>query len=427
LKLIVTVIDGMGDIPEEELGGKTPLELAETPNMNLLSREGSTGLMYAVRKGMAPESDVAVISILGYDPFKYHTGRGPLEALGSGIRIEEGNLALRCNFATLGPDNQILDRRAGREITPEEASQLSQAVNEQVRLEGYPANFELKGTIEYRCVLVIRSKAAPFSSEISNTDPHYARVQSLGVAVSSASSTLQECIPLESGEAARNAALVVNEFTRKSHKVLDQHPVNLERVRKGKPKANLILTRDAGSTLPKLPSMDGKFHARFACLADMPVERGIATVAGMSLIDLPPPSGDIAGDYRIRAETVLEKIESYDCIYVHIKGPDIPSHDGDAHRKVRNIARIDRSFLGNLVPKIDLDRYLICVTADHATSWKQKEHTDDPVPLVVAGRGVPRDNMEKFCERTCRTGSLGVLSRGTQLMPMLMRYFSQSR
>jgi len=426
LNLIATVIDGMGDTPSEGLGGRTPLEAAETPNMDRLAREGKTGLMYSVRKGIAPESDVAVISILGYDPFKYHTGRGPLEALGAGIRIEDGDLALRCNLATLGPNKRILDRRAGRNVSLEEATQLSQAVNEKVKLKEYPVDFELRSTVGYRCVLVMRSKAKPLSGMISNTDPHYARVGGLGVSVSGVKAILQECTPLERIKAARISARVVNEFVRKSHLVLEHHPVNQERVKLGKPKANLVLTRDAGSALPKLPRLEERFKARFACFADMPVERGIAQMAGMSLIDLPPPSGDIERDYKIRAEKVLEKIGSYDYVYVHIKGPDIPSHDGDAQGKIKAIAEADKGFFGNLLPKINLEKHLICVTSDHATPWHTKEHSDDPVPLVIAGDKLSGDGISKFCERGCRKGSLGILTRGTKLMPMLIRYLKRA-
>ncbi|MEM3134745.1 MAG: 2,3-bisphosphoglycerate-independent phosphoglycerate mutase, partial [Candidatus Bathyarchaeia archaeon] len=355
MKLIYVVIDGMGDLPIEELSGKTPLEYAETPNMDFLASIGRLGLMYTVGRGIAPESDVAVISILGYDPYKYHVGRGPLEAYGSGLNMRDGDLALRCNFATLGPSRLIIDRRAGRNLTTEEASKLAEAVNKLVRLESYPADFEFKNTIGHRGVLVIRSKAAPLSGKISNTDPAYERVAGLGVAKMDVRMILEDCIPLEDSESARISAALVNEFVWKSHEVLDGHEVNRLREAEGKLKANVILTRDAGDTLPKFFNINEWYGVRFACLADMPVERGIARLAGMRLIELPPPSGDLKHDCLIRAEKLLSTLEEFDCFYIHIKGPDEPGHDGDFMLKAEKIAIIDRYFFGSILDKINLE------------------------------------------------------------------------
>ena len=158
MKLIYVVIDGLGDLPIKELKNETPLGAADTPNMDSLAKNGKTGLMYTVGKGIAPESDVGVISILGYDPFKYATGRGVLEAVGAGMSIKDGDLALRCNFATLGHGTEIIDRRAGRDLTSKEAEALSEAVNKKVRLEASPVSFKLRSTIGHRAVLVIKEQ-----------------------------------------------------------------------------------------------------------------------------------------------------------------------------------------------------------------------------------------------------------------------------
>ncbi|MEM1530566.1 MAG: alkaline phosphatase family protein [Candidatus Bathyarchaeia archaeon] len=420
MKLIYVVIDGMGDLPIEELSGKTPLEYAETPNMDFLASIGRLGLMYTVGRGIAPESDVAVISILGYDPYKYHVGRGPLEAYGSGLNMRDGDLALRCNFATLGPSRLIIDRRAGRNLTTEEASKLAEAVNKLVRLESYPADFEFKNTIGHRGVLVIRSKAAPLSGKISNTDPAYERVAGLGVAKMDVRMILEDCIPLEDSESARISAALVNEFVWKSHEVLDGHEVNRLREAEGKLKANVILTRDAGNTLPKFFNINEWYGVRFACLADMPVERGIARLAGMRLIELPPPSGDLKHDCLIRAEKLLSTLEEFDCFYIHIKGPDEPGHDGDFMLKAEKIAIIDRYFFGSILDKINLEDVVVCVTADHSTPCKLKAHSDTPVPVMISGDKIKSDGIKRFSERYCQRGSLGTIERGTMLMPILM-------
>ena len=420
MKLIYIVIDGLGDLPINELNGETPLGFAETPNLDELAGRGKLGLMYTVGKGIAPESDVAVISILGYDPSKYHVGRGPLEAFGAGLDMKDGDLALRCNFATLGANRRIIDRRVGRSLTTEEAAELSKAINREVKLESFPAEFEFKNTLGHRAVLVIKSKDVPLSAEISNTDPAYERVEGMGVARAEFEMVLKEAVPLEDTEGARRAAALVNEFTEKSHEVLDGHEINRRREAEGKLKANVILSRDAGNKVPKFFNINERYGVRFACLADMPVERGISRLAGMHLIDLPPPTKDVRADSAIRIRKLMENYSSHDCFYIHIKGPDEPGHDGDYRRKVEIIEQIDRFFFGALLSRIDLKENLICVTADHSTPCILKAHSDDPVPLLIAGGKVKPDGIKRFSEEACKKGSLGVISRGSDLIPLLM-------
>jgi len=425
LKLIYVVVDGIGDLPIRGLGNETPLGAAETPNMDGLAKNGKTGLMYTVGKGIAPESDVAVISILGYDPFKYSTGRGILEAVGTGIPMKNGDLALRCNFATLGRNWKIIDRRAGRNLTTEEAEQLSRTINKNVKLQSYPVDFEFKSTIGHRAVLVIRSREKTLSSKITNTDPSYSRMGELGVVDIKAEMVVKKCEPLDNSNEARVSATLVNEFTEKSRKVLEDHKVNKRRVTEGKLKANLILTRDAGHLLPNFFNINEKYNVRFACLADMPVERGISKLAGMHLVDLPPPSSDLKRDCLLRVKKLLELLGSYDCFYVHIKGPDEPAHDGKFQLKTQMIATIDKHFFGELLPKINLDDCVVCVTADHSTPCKLKAHSDDPVPILISGNAIEGDKVEKFSEKACKRGSLGVLEHGSELMPKLMNFLKR--
>ena len=426
MKLIYVVIDGLGDLPIKELGDETPLGFAETPNLDSLASKGRLGLMYTVGKGIAPESDIAVISILGYDPFKYHVGRGPIEAYGAGLSMKDGDLALRCNFATLGPDKKIVDRRVGRTLTTEEASKLSEAINQEVELESFPAEFEFKNTLGHRAVLVIKSKDLPLSAEITNTDPAYERVKGLGIAKPEFEMVLKECMPLEDTEEARRAAQLVNEFTEKSHEVLDRHEVNKRREAEGELKANVILSRDAGDEIPRFFNINEHYGVRFACLADMPVERGISRIAGMHLIDIPPPTKDMKADSDLRIRRLMEIYPSFDCFYIHIKGPDEPGHDGDFERKAKIISEIDKFFFGELLSRIDLKETLICVTADHSTPCSLKGHSDDPVPLLIAGGNIKPDGITKFSEKTCKNGSLGLLKHGTELIPMLMKILKEA-
>jgi 2,3-bisphosphoglycerate-independent phosphoglycerate mutase len=420
LKLIYVAIDGMGDLPIAELGNKTPLEAAETPNMDFLAKNGKTGLMYTVRKGVAPESDVAVISLLGYNPFEYSTGRGIIEAVGAGIEVADGDLALRCNFATLGKGKKIIDRRVKRTLTTEEATELSEAVNEKIKLESCPATFEFRNTLGHRAVLVFRSKGKCLSSKITNSDPAYSTVNGIGVATPNVEMVLKKSEPLDDTEEARNSAELVNEFIEKAHALWENHAVNKKRAAEGKLKANCVLTRDAGSQLPKFFNINELYNVNFAALADMHAERGIAHLAGMQATLLPPPSGNLERDCEIRVKKLLDILPHYDCFYIHLKGPDEPSHDGNCHRKTEIISSIDKHFFGRLLKEISLKDNIICITADHATPCALKVHSDTPVPVLISGGKIKDEKIAKFSERECENGSLGVLDRGCELMPKLM-------
>lgn len=422
MKLIYVIIDGMGDLPIEELESKTPLEIAETPHMDFLARHGITGLMYPVKRGFAPESDVAVISILGYDPFKYGVGRGVLEAVGADLPMNDGNLALRCNFATLGRGKKIVDRRVGRSLTSEEANNLSNAINEEVELDSYPADFTFKNTIGHRAALVIRSKENPLSGRITNTDPAYSRFKKLGVVRHKVEMVLEECLPMDENEEAKISAKLVNEFLDKSHVVLEEHEINRKRVAEGKLKANVVLTRDAEHLLPKFLNINKEYDLNFISLTDMPVERGISKLVGMEMVVLPPRSNDLIRDCNVRVEKMLEVLPDHDCFYIHIKGPDEPGHDGDFDLKAQLISIIDNYFLGELLGQINLEDYLLCVTSDHSTPCKYKAHSDDPVPVLISGDKIQPDDVQRFSEKACRKGSIGILDRGFELMPKLVGF-----
>lgn len=421
MKLIYVAIDGMGDLPIKSLGNKTPLEAAETPNMDALAKNGKIGLMYSVKKGVAPESDVAVISLLGYDPFKYSTGRGVIEAAGAGLKMKDGDLALRCNFATLGQGKEIIDRRVARSLTTEEARELSKAANEQVKLESYPSTFEFRNTLGHRAVLLIKSKGKPLSSNITNSDPAYIMVNGLGVALAKVEMVLKTCEPTDNTEAAKVSAALVNEFIDKTHKLWDSHPINVKRAAEGKLKANVVLTRDAGHLLPKFFNINEKYKVDFACLADMHAERGIAQLAGMDSMLLPPPSVNLQKDCEIRVKALLDILPKHDCFYIHLKGPDEPGHDGNCVLKTQIISAIDKYFFGPLLKQISLKENLICITTDHATPCSLKVHSDTPVPVLISGDKIVGSNkVVKFSEKECAKGSLGIIDHGCELMPKLM-------
>jgi 2,3-bisphosphoglycerate-independent phosphoglycerate mutase len=425
MKLIFVAIDGMGDLPIKALGNKTPLEAAETPNLDSLVKIGKTGIMYTVKKGVAPESDVAVISLLGYDPYKYSTGRGVIEAAGVGLKMKNGDLALRCNFATLGQGKTILDRRVARSLSTEEATELTKSVNKEIKLTSYPATFEFKNTLGHRAVLLIKSNDKPLSSEITNSDPAYTIINGLGVVTPNAEMILKTVQPIDNTEASKASAALVNEFIEKSHALWENHPINQKRAKEGKLKANVVLTRDAGHLLPKFFNINQHYKVNFAALADMHAERGIAQLAGMESALLPPPTGNLQNDCEIRVRALIDLLPKHDCFYIHLKGPDEPGHDGNCNLKTKVISAIDKYFFGPLLNQISITDTLLCVTTDHATPCELKVHSDTPVPVLIAGDKLGTGTPTKFCERECAKGTLGTIQRGCELMPILMQILKQ--
>jgi 2,3-bisphosphoglycerate-independent phosphoglycerate mutase len=421
-KLLYIVLDGLGDLPIKELNNKTPLEAALTPNLDRLAQKGKTGIVYPVAKGIAPESDIAVISLLGYDAHKYYTGRGPLEAFAEGLSIQDGNLALRVNFATLESDGMtIKDRRVGRNLTTEEATALAKEINTKVTLSS--ATFEFKNTIGHRGVLVIRGMRSKLSGWITNTDPAYDREGVFGIAKEKFKNLVVESHPMpdyEDSSEAKEAASLLNEFTQKSHRVLDESAVNKKRVAENKLAANIILSRDAGDHLPQFPKIDSLYNMKFGSFVQMPVEKGIALLTGLEVIDVPSSSGHLDVDYPVWAKIALESMKKYDGIYIHIKGPDEPAHDGDFRKKEEIIELIDKFFFANLLPNLDMSSTIIAVTADHSTVCAIKAHSAEPVPILICGGNITPDGSLSFSEKAAKLGSIGEL-RGQDIMPLLVK------
>ncbi|HYZ10888.1 MAG TPA: phosphoglycerate mutase, partial [Actinomycetota bacterium] len=315
-KLLYVCLDGLGDDPNPGLGDRTPLEAAATPFLDDLAARGRNGLVHTVGPDIAPESDIAVFAILGYDPAEQHPGRGVLEALGSGMAFEDGDLAHRVNFATQ-EDGRIMDRRVGRDLSSEEARALADEVNATLALPG--ATFELRPTVEHRGALVIRSTEGPLSAEVSNTDPAYAKRGSLGVALETFEDEVATAEPLDDTDEARRAAELTNAFVRDSAAVLETSETNARRRAEGRLPANLILTRDAGDHRPHLIPIRERFGPSWGCFVEMPVERGIALALGMGEVPAPSPP-DPEERYAAWAALAAEALDGYDALYVHIKG-----------------------------------------------------------------------------------------------------------
>lgn len=421
-KILYIVLDGLADLPLKELKNKTPLEAALTPNLDLLAQNGITGLVYPVAKGIAPGSDIAVINLLGYDVDEFYTGGGPLECFAEGMDFHDGDMALRVNFATVENDGcTIKDRRAGRDLNNEEAEALASEINSKVTLTS--ATFELKQTKGHRGVLVIRPMHNKLSGWISNTDPAYVRQGAFsGGALAEFDEKVIESAPLpghENSLEAKEAACALNEFTRYANKVLSEAAVNKKRLSEGKLAVNMILARDAGSQLPAFIPINEVFNLRFGAFVEMPVERGIAKLCGMDIIDLPSACGHLDVDYPVWAKVAQDALSKYDAIYLHIKGPDEPAHDGDFTGKKEVIEAIDKYFFGHLLSGLPIEDTVVTVTADHSTSCALKSHTRDPVPLVISGDNIKPDGSLSFSEKAAACGSLGRIN-GRQVMPLII-------
>jgi 2,3-bisphosphoglycerate-independent phosphoglycerate mutase len=420
IKIVYVLLDGVGDLPHPSLNELTPLEAAYTPYMDSLSRNGCMGQVITVGKGIAPQSDIAVFNMLGYN-FKdsNYVGRGVIESIGCNIDFKEGDLAMRGNFATIDDNLQIMDRRAGRIISKEEAASICKTLNEKIRFSDKSAYVVIEPTIAHRVTIRFRHEKIKLSERISNTDPAYDRINGMGVAKSTTGDLrIGTSEPQEDTVAAKTAAKLVNEFTAQVTKLLRNHPVNDDRFKIGRKPINAILARDSGNKYPDVEPINRKYGLDVACIVDMPVEIGISKVLGMRAFK----AGD-ANDYEEKATVAADNLEKINIIYVHIKGPDEFGHDGDAKGKKKNIEDIDRRFFATLIKKLKANDSTIIVSADHSTPCVKKGHSDDPVPLLISGRKIRKDKSARFTEKYASKGSIGLLM-GVDVLSTAIRMIS---
>ena len=405
------MLDGVGDLPHPDLAGKTPLEAATTKNMDALAKNGIMGQVISVGKGIAPESDIAVFNMLGYK-FQHsdYAGRGVVEAIGIGIDFKDGDLALRGNFATLDNEGKIIDRRAGRKIEREDVEEISKEIEKKIKFSNPNASVVVAPTVGHRITVRLRD-SKPLSSEISNTDPAYGRVDGMGIAKAvSDFMKIEKCIPLEQTENAISAANLVNEFTEQSLEIMKKSDVNKRRSQKNKKLLNSILLRDAGNKYPNVKPINDLHSMNFSCIVDMPVEVGISNILKMRTYN----AGGLT-DYEEKASVAAQAMETENAIYVHLKGPDEFGHDGDAIGKMKNIEEIDKRFFGTLLDHIDVSKVAVMISADHSTPSIHKGHSADPVPVLISGDMITNDDTQRFTEAEAKKGAIGLIE-GAQVV-----------
>ena len=404
--IIYVLLDGVGDLPHPDLEGKTPLEAANTPSLDKIAKNGSIGQVISVGKGIAPESDIAVFNMLGYKFLHSdYVGRGVIEAIGVGIDFKDGDLALRGNFSTLNEEGTIIDRRAGRHIEREDVKEIAKEIENKINFSYTNSSVVVAPTIGHRVTVRIRTDGINLSSEITNTDPAYARVDGMGVAKAVGDfMRIEKCLPLEESESSKITANLVNEFTEQSLQIMKESPINQKRGEANKKKLSCILLRDAGNKYPDVTPINEKYSMKFSCIVDMPVELGISDVLKMKAFE----AGGLT-DYEEKARVAAKAMETQNAIYVHLKGPDEFGHDGDAIGKTKNIEEIDRRFFKTLLENIDSSKVAILISADHSTPCINKGHSDDPVPVLVSGDFLKKDGTTRMTEEQAKKGSIGLL------------------
>jgi 2,3-bisphosphoglycerate-independent phosphoglycerate mutase len=421
IKLVYVLLDGIGDLPHSSLNGLTPLEAAYTPNLDALARNGAMGSVLSVGKGIAPQSDIAVFNMLGYN-FKdgSYVGRGVIESIGCNIDFREGDLALRGNFATVDNNLKIVDRRAGRAISTEEAKSVCKTLSDNITLSDKSGSVTLEPTIAHRVVIRFRHAKMKLSDKITNTDPAYDKVDGMGIAkaVTNQDIYIQESKAQEDTEPAKVAARMLNEFTIQVVRLLSDHPVNRARIAAGKMPMNCILARDSGNRYPNVEPINKMYNMSIGGIVDMPVEIGISKVLGIKMFQ----AGDII-DYEKKAKVAADSLKLVNAIYVHIKGPDEFGHDGNASGKKKNIEDIDRRFFGTLMQELNKVDAAIVISGDHSTPCIKKGHSDDPVPLLVSSSRVEHDGSARFTENYAKRGRLGLLM-GADVLPTAMKMVS---
>jgi len=310
MKFIMVIADGMADYPVKDLGGKTPLQVADHPNMDKIVSKGVCGTLKTVPEGMEAATDVAVLSILGYDPEKYYVGRGSLEAASLGISLEEDDIAFRCNLIT--EKNGILRDYSAGHIETEEAKNLIECVNGDLGVSG---EIQFHSGVSYRHLLVFRG--SHYSKEVKCSPPH-----------DFVGSPIRELMVKPLGEEGEEMATLLNLMIMKSREILSIHPVNMKRVGRGEEPANMIWPWSPGKT-PNYSTLKEKFGVNGALISAVDVTKGIGIYAGMDVIGVPGATGYIDTNYEGKAEYALKSLEDHDFVLIHVEAPDEAGHMGD--------------------------------------------------------------------------------------------------
>jgi 2,3-bisphosphoglycerate-independent phosphoglycerate mutase len=395
MKIIILLGDGMSDIPSSELGNKTALQAATTPNMDFMAQHGQVGLAHTVPNGLPPGSDVANLSVFGYDPRSCYTGRSPLEAISMGVTLGEDDVAFRMNLITLKPHGSSIymqDFSAGH-ISSDEGRVLVEALQESLG----DGEIEFYAGVGYRHLMVWRGG----KDGMKSTPPH--DISGKGI---------REYLPVGDG------AERLNQIMNHAQMVLHDHPVNKKRTEAGNLPANSVWLWGHGKT-PKIETYREKFGLNGAVISAVDLIKGIGICAGLDVITVEGATGYIDTNYLGKAQAALQALEDHDFVYVHVEAPDEASHAGRMDHKIQAIEDFDRQIVGTVLKGLEKsDNYAILCMPDHPTPVKLMTHTSDPVPFIIYRGGTAAGNgAVSYDEDQGR--ATGLVTDGYQLMQLL--------
>jgi 2,3-bisphosphoglycerate-independent phosphoglycerate mutase len=391
MKYIVLVGDGMADYPLPELGDLTPLQAADTPNMDFIAKHGMNGVAKTVPDSMPPGSDVANLSIMGYDPVRYYSGRGPLEAASIGVPLENDDIAFRCNLIT-EKNGLLVDYSAGH-ISSEEACILIEAVDSELA-----NNCRFHSGMSYRHLLVMKR-----GENAICTPPHDVVGQSV-----------EDVLPR--GEDAD----ILIDLIRASKPVLETHEINLKRRKNGKNMANLIWPWGQGKAL-NMPRFKELYRVTGSVISAVDLLKGIGKSAGLDIIEVPGATGYLDTNFSGKAAYALDSLKERDFVFVHVEAPDEAGHMGNIEAKVKAIEDFDEKVVGGMLNDVGgYGEYKILVLPDHPTPIPLKTHTRDPIPFALYSSTEKADIVERFDEFSAKEGVFGLVE-GHRLMGMLMK------
>jgi 2,3-bisphosphoglycerate-independent phosphoglycerate mutase len=391
MKYVVVVGDGMADYPIPELGNRTPLQAAYTPNMDAIAEKGRNGLLKTVPESLSPGSDVAILSVLGFSPKQYYTGRGAFEAAARGIQLKENDVAFRCNLIT-EKHGVLADYSAGH-ITSKDSKQLIAAVKKACEKTG---EIEFYSGLDYRHFLIMRNSA--LSLQIECNPPH----DVVGAKVST-------ILPKAKSPEAETTVNLLNEAIRRSKEILEVHSVNVKRRKNGKNPGNMIWPWGGGRK-PNLPSFKVKYGLNAAVISAVDLVKGIGIYAGMKVVDVPRVTGREDTNYEGKADYALEALKDNDLVFIHVEAPDEAGHVKDYKLKVKTIEDLDKRLLGRIFESLE-GPYGIAVLPDHPTPIKTGTHTRNPVPFAIQSPWLCADDVKKFDEFSAKNGAFGLVEQ----------------
>ncbi|MBI4620658.1 MAG: cofactor-independent phosphoglycerate mutase [Desulfobacterales bacterium] len=400
MKYIILIGDGMADYPVPELGGRTPLEVADIPNMNIIAQKGKLGMVRTIPQGVSPGSDIASLSILGYDPEKHYTGRGPLEAASMGLILGPEDVAFRCNLVTLSvrDGKTYMDDYSAGHISTEEAKEIIHEIDQELgtnKIKFYPG-------VSYRHLMIWKNG----QEELNMTPPH-----------DISGKAIDPYLPKGKGE--KQILQLVND----SQTILQSSNINKIRIKNSKKPANSIWLWGQGRA-PKMPTLLERYRITGSVISAVDLIKGIGIYAGLEVIDVPGATGYLDTNYRGKANYALRALEKRDFVYLHVEAPDEASHSGDLKNKLIAIERFDKEVVGTILDNINkFQDYRIMVLPDHSTPLSVMSHTPDPVPFAIFSSDDKETQPSKdmgFNEKSARINNL-FIEDGYKLLPFFLR------